>query len=793
MTVERGTLTGSATPGAGGSEDVRPTLPSAGWTRSLGLPTPDAGHPRVELPMIDDGPWAGVPIGGLGAGSIGLTHRGDFARWHLRVGRHRFLPVAADGFALFVATPEGRWASPLAVGSAPTLPAFGPPLPEGSGTYTALFPRAWSTYDGLSVTVQAVCEQLAPVFPGDEAASALPVGLFRWTVENSGPARATVGLLFTFRDPRGEESGETPAAGAWSELVRRAGSAGVLLHGAPGTPAELGGTFAIAVATGAGTDADVDVGVRTRFDPDDGADVWAAFGADGRLHDLDDRSPTAAGDAVAVAVSATVELARGESRSVTFALAWDLPIVEFGGGRRWRKRYTDEWGTSGERAFDLAAHGLERSSAWRAAIEAWQRPILDDPERPAWYKAALFNELYYLLDGGTFWGTELAPEPGGSGATGHRFGLLECFDYPFYNTVDVNFYASFAILELWPSLELASIRDIVEAVPVDDPATVRIQSDGHDAIRKRPSTVVHDVGGPAEDPFRRPNLYRFQDVNAWKDLAPKLALQVWRDFRTTGDRALLAASWPAVRAVLDGLAGHDRDGDGLPEHDGTPDQTYDTWPMRGPSAYGGSLWLGALRAAEAMARELGERDRAADYGDRFERAQASFERRLWAGDHYRYDGGGGPSSDSIMADQLAGQWYADVTGLGDLAHSARVETALRTIHARNVRGFAGGSAGAVNGTRPDGSVDRSSEQSQEVWVGTAYALAAFMIGRGLVAEGWETAAGTARMTYEHGLWFRTPEAYDERGDFRASMYLRPLAIWAIEDALRRVRARTDLP
>jgi hypothetical protein len=30
-----------------------------------------------------------------------------------------------------------------------------------------------------------------------------------------------------------------------------------------------------------------------------------------------------------------------------------------------------------------------------------------------------------------------------------------------------------------------------------------------------------------------------------------------------------------------------------------------------------------------------------------------------------------------------------------------------------------------------------------------------------------------------------PEAYDERGDFRASLYLRPLAIWAIEEALER--------
>ena len=62
----------------------------------------------------------------------------------------------------------------------------------------------------------------------------------------------------------------------------------------------------------------------------------------------------------------------------------------------------------------------------------------------------------------------------------------------------------------------------------------------------------------------------------------------------------------------------------------------------------------------------------------------------------------------------------------------------------NVLGFAGGGMGAVNGMRPDGTVDDSSEQSAEVWAGTTYALAAFMLGRGLVEEGWETARGARR-------------------------------------------------
>jgi non-lysosomal glucosylceramidase len=240
-----------------------------------------------------------------------------------------------------------------------------------------------------------------------------------------------------------------------------------------------------------------------------------------------------------------------------------------------------------------------------------------------------------------------------------------------------------------------------------------------------------------------------------------------------------------VEALLTRLARRDRDGDGLPEHDGLPDQTYDTWPMHGPSAYGGSLWLGALAAAEAMAGRLGETAAAQRWTGWFERGQVAFDRRLWRADHYAYDDGGGVSSDSIMADQLAGQWYADATGLGDLLPADRVATALRTIHRMNVCGFAGGRMGAVNGVRPDGSVDHSSEQSAEVWVGTTYALAAFMIGRGLTEEGWSTASGAVAVTYERGLWFRTPEAYDEAGNFRASLYLRPLAIWAIEEALDR--------
>jgi len=767
-----------------------PIIPEVAWRRGIGVPCPDVGHPRVHLPMLDDGEWAGVPIGGLGTGSIGRTFRGDAARWHLDVGHHRFEPVAADGFALFVGRPDGSTRATVLSALRPpdgTLESWGWDLPVGGGTYHALFPRAWQTFEADAVGVRLVGEQLSPVIARDLDRSALPVGVFEWWIENPGPEPLEVGLLATWADPPGGPT-HGLAAGRPHEVVREGDRVIGVRFGDPvggdTVPTALRGTLALAALADPGWT----LSARAAFDPIHDTDLWADFATDGRL---DPASPARAAAPTAgpagAAVAATTTLAPGERRSVRFALTWDLPMVEFGAGRRWWKRYTRDWGRTGERAWDLAVHALGATPDWRAAIEAWQAPILDDARRPAWYRAALFNELYFLVDGGSFWeaGEVGGPEPAGDDAG--AFALLECIDYPFYDTVDVDFYASFALLELFPELEQRGIRDLLAAIPVDDPTIVEIEASGLRAARKVGGTVPHDIGGPDDDPFHRPNWYRFQDVSGWRDLGPKFVLQTWRDAVAAGPDgdALIRAAYPTVDAVMRALAAADQDGDGLPEHAGIPDQTYDTWPMHGPSAYGGSLFLAAVAAAEAMAGRLGDASGARTWAAWFERGQIAFDRRLWRGDHYAYDDGGGVSSDSVMADQLAGQWYADATGLGAIVPDDRVETALRTIHARNVCGFAGGRMGAVNGTRPDGSVDTSSEQSAEVWVGTTYALAAFMIGRGLDEEGWETARGAAAVTYERGLWFRTPEAYDANGDFRASIYLRPLAIWAIEEALRR--------
>ncbi|HVO69152.1 MAG TPA: glycoside hydrolase family 116 protein, partial [Aggregatilineaceae bacterium] len=209
-----------------------------------------------------------------------------------------------------------------------------------------------------------------------------------------------------------------------------------------------------------------------------------------------------------------------------------------------------------------------------------------------------------------------------------------------------------------------------------------------------------------------------------------------------------------------------------------PDQTYDTWPATGVSAYSGGLWLGALAAMREMAHLVGDESAAAQYGALLEKARAVYEDTLWTGEYYRYD----EKSSAIMADQLAGEWYARIAGLSVLPDD-RVNSALESIYAHNVQQFQDGQMGAVNGMYSEGRIV-SSEQAAEVWTGTTYMLAAHMLYRGLDEEAWGSAFGVYQQVYETGgLWFRTPEAWDAKGNFRASMYMRPLAIWAMQTAL----------
>jgi non-lysosomal glucosylceramidase len=350
-----------------------------------------------------------------------------------------------------------------------------------------------------------------------------------------------------------------------------------------------------------------------------------------------------------------------------------------------------------------------------------------------------------------------------------------------YNTYDVHFYASFALAMHWPLLELSLQRDIGLATLAHDESPWEIFYNGKVVSRKARGAVPHDVGTPGEDPWFKVNSYCIQDISRWKDLPSKFVLQVYRDYVATGNLKFVSDLWNVIEVVITRAASYDTDGDGVVDNEGFPDQTYDTWSATGCSAYSGGLWVAALSAAAKMAELLGHSKFEKLYTEMYEKARDSYDKKLWNGKYYKYDCSSNSHHDSIMADQLAGEWYARACDLPSIVPPSNAQSALKTVFEYNVKMFGTGDQGAVNGMKPNGDVDSMCMQSVEVWTGTSYAVAAAMLQEGLMKECFETARGVINSTYErYGYQFQTPEAWDESGGYRSAAYMRPLAIWAIQ-------------
>ncbi len=729
--------------------------------------------------MINDGPVQGAPFGGFGAGTFSRTYAGDFARWHIDIGHHVYQTIPADMFSVYASQGDQSVAQALWTGKprGTMLSAWNWEYPVGAGTYYALYPRSWFVYDWDQLPVDLSIEQFSPIIPNDYQATSYPVALFNWTASNPTDQPVTLGVMFTTQNILGFNSGLYQTARTADTANGR--MVGIeLRHEGDFTGSEFDGSLAIAALEVPG----VSVSYRSRFETQgDGADIWNDFASDGALDNVDDPTVSQRGEAPGAGIAVTITLEPGQTIEFPMTMTWDFPITAFGDeDAQWFKRYTAFFGREGDHAWDIAAEGLAQMNTWQDAIVAWQQPILDDQSTPLWYKTALFNELYYLADGGSAWEHGRVGEPDPGPDYFGKFAYLECPDYYWYNTFDVDFYASFALLELWPEIEMQIMRDFAATVPQEDTSTYTVGYSGDEVQRKVAGAVPHDMGGPEEAPWDKPNGFTWQNVNTWKDLNAKFVLRLYRDAVLLEQPELVTELWDDAVIAMDYLAAMDDNGDGIPENDGEPDQTYDTWIATGISAYSGGLWIAALDAMSKMATMVGDETAAADYAARYEDAATLYEATLWNGEYYNYD----ETSDGIMSDQLAGEWYARISGLSTLPDD-HVDSALTSIYDHNVMMFEDGQLGAVNGINADGSPVRT-QQGDEVWAGTTYMAAAHMLFRGLDDAGWGTAYGVYKYTYEtYGMWFRTPEAWTKNGSFRASMYMRPLAIWAMQTALER--------
>jgi uncharacterized protein (DUF608 family) len=248
-------------------------------------------------------------------------------------------------------------------------------------------------------------------------------------------------------------------------------------------------------------------------------------------------------------------------------------------------------------------------------------------------------------------------------------------------------------------------------------------------------------------------------------------MKMYRDWQLSGDDKMLKALWPHVKKALEFCwvkGGWDADRDGVME--GCQHNTMDV-EYYGPNPQMGIWYLGALRAAEEMARYLGEDDFAATCRRLFERGKKWIDANLFNGEYYEHEirppkdksdiapslligmGAADPTKpdyqlgSGCLVDQLIGQYMARVCGLGYLLEPSNVGKTLSSImkynhsegmykHFNCMRSFALGDESALlMASYPKERPKNPFPYFTEVMTGFEYTAAVGMLYEGQTEEG----------------------------------------------------------
>ncbi|OJW18837.1 MAG: hypothetical protein BGO49_17590 [Planctomycetales bacterium 71-10] len=378
------------------------------------------------------------------------------------------------------------------------------------------------------------------------------------------------------------------------------------------------------------------------IDPDDRDEARAATPSGSPVDGLFDGEPEPRvpfGSKLVGAIIRPMTLRPGEKRAATFVVAWHFPNLSLPDtrlprdlGRHYATRFAD--------ALAVARHVAEEWPRLDRETRLW---------RDVWYDSTL---PYWFLDR-TFANASIL-----ASSTCHRFK-----DGRFYGWEGVGccegtcthvWHYAQAVGRLFPELE----------------RILRERVDYADGVGFDPATGA--IGFRAEG-----------DRNAAIDGQAGSVLRAYREHQTSADGAFLARLWPRVRKSLEYLMGYDRDGDGVLE--GGQHNTLDA-KWYGQVPWLSSLYLAALKAGEAMARERGDDAFAGRCRDIAAKGSATLVDRLWNEEFGYFIQRPDPehakavgSYDGCEIDQVFGQHWAFQVGLGRLLDEARVKRALGSL------------------------------------------------------------------------------------------------------------------
>ena len=241
-------------------------------------------------------------------------------------------------------------------------------------------------------------------------------------------------------------------------------------------------------------------------------------------------------------------------------------------------------------------------------------------------------------------------------------------------------------------------------------------------------------------------------------------LRFYREHLMSPNNELLKSRYRQVKGALQFLIDGDKDQDGLLE--GAQYNTLDA-AWYGKMAWISSLYIAALRAGEAMAKEMGDTAFESKCRGLAESGSANMVKELYNGEYFIHKTDpnhpeANNTNDGCHIDQLYGQFWAQQLGLPRVVPQEQGKRAMAALfkhsfqkdvweYRRKVRGITGGRWYAIPGegglimcTFPRGGADRATGKGGDSWAaayfnecmsGFEYQAAANMIHEGLVNEG----------------------------------------------------------
>lgn len=385
----------------------------------------------------------------------------------------------------------------------------------------------------------------------------------------------------------------------------------------------------------------------------------------------------------ACALCSEVLLSPGEKKNIRFILTWYFPNHYDSDGERIGHYYENLYKSSLDANKELEKRFPD---IFKSAINFSE--LLYSTSLPAIYPDAWSSNLSQLIKDSVY-------------LKNGNFGLWEGLGYCGLHTTDITYHASFSLICLFPDLQKKQMK-----------MGARYQrEDGRVHHSFKPDMKCSDNG--------------FDRV----DLNMQFVLMVLRDYLFTGDKDYLLSLWNNVKRAIASSEMLDTDNDGLPDTD-TKRNTYDAWNFSGTPVYISVLWLASLKAAAIIADNMGDKQLYEKWNNILQKGKKSLEERLWNGEYYNLWQHNNETDESLMTDQLDGEWFLRMAGIQGNIPNDRVRSVLKFIFRNNFDI----EQGLVNATVPKGkntTIDTYNNcQTIAVWTGIGYAFAALALACG---------------------------------------------------------------